>query len=162
MILSIGRKIRLATENMDRRIHNGISAEDAWNQTSIELARCAEAHCRTFIVMRFAESVKNAVSVSKELREVLQHLCELYAVYWVLQRLGDFLQVSTGYKRLIKNFSFLSHIFLFLSTFIVRNSCHFAHSEYFEEVVLNINSEKFKYQGIFNDTIHFFAVFFLG
>ncbi|XP_076175470.1 acyl-coenzyme A oxidase 1 [Ptiloglossa arizonensis] len=88
-------KIRLATENMDRRIHNGISAEDAWNQTSIELARCAEAHCRTFIVMRFAESVKNAVSVSKELREVLQHLCELYAVYWVLQRLGDFLQFSS-------------------------------------------------------------------
>ncbi|XP_043266222.1 probable peroxisomal acyl-coenzyme A oxidase 1 isoform X2 [Colletes gigas] len=88
-------KIRLATENMDRRIRSGVSPEDAWNETSIELARCAEAHCRAFIVMRFAESVKEFVSVSKELREVLQHLCELYAVYWVLQRLGDFLQFSS-------------------------------------------------------------------
>ncbi|XP_076631594.1 acyl-coenzyme A oxidase 1 [Colletes latitarsis] len=88
-------KIRLATENMDRRIRSGVSPEDAWNETSIELARCAEAHCRAFIVMRFVESVKEFVSVSKELREVLQHLCELYAVYWVLQRLGDFLQFSS-------------------------------------------------------------------
>nr|XP_033341565.1 probable peroxisomal acyl-coenzyme A oxidase 1 [Megalopta genalis] len=87
-------KIRLATENMDRRISKGISHEDAWNQTSIELARCAEAHCRAFLVMRFIESVKEITSVSKELRAVLQHLCELYAVYWVLQRLGDFLQFS--------------------------------------------------------------------
>ncbi|XP_053999153.1 probable peroxisomal acyl-coenzyme A oxidase 1 [Hylaeus anthracinus] len=88
-------KIGLATENMDRRIRNGVSPEDAWNQTSIELSRGAEAHCRAFIVMRFAESVKNFVSVSKELRIVLQYLCELYAVYWVLQRLGDFLQFSS-------------------------------------------------------------------
>lgn len=87
-------KIRLATENMDRRIRSGVSHEDAWNQTSIELARCGEAHCRAFLVMRFIESVREITSVSKELRVVMQHLCELYAVYWVLQRLGDFLQFS--------------------------------------------------------------------
>lgn len=33
--------------------------------------------------------------MSKELRAVLQNLCELYAVHWVLQRLGDFLQFSS-------------------------------------------------------------------
>ncbi|XP_078033194.1 acyl-coenzyme A oxidase 1 [Augochlora pura] len=88
-------KIRLAAENMDRRISRGVSPEDAWNETSIELARCAEAHCRAFLVMKFIECVKEITFVSKELRTVLQHMCELYAVYWVLQRLGDFLQFST-------------------------------------------------------------------
>lgn len=88
-------KIRLAAENMDRRIRKGVSPEDAWNQTSIELASCGEAHCRVFLVTRFAEFVKETTSVSKELREVLSQLCEVYAIYWVLQKLGDFLRFSS-------------------------------------------------------------------
>lgn len=87
-------KIRLATENMDRRIRSGTASEDAWNETSIELAHCAESHCRAFLVMRFVENVRGLTSVSKQLREVLMQLCELYSIYWVLQRLGDFLRVS--------------------------------------------------------------------
>ncbi|KAG5309180.1 ACOX1 oxidase, partial [Pseudoatta argentina] len=87
-------KIRLATENMDRRIRSGTSPEDAWNKTSIELAHCAESHCRAFLVMRFVENVRGLTSVSKQLREVLMQLCELYSIYWVLQRLGDFLRFS--------------------------------------------------------------------
>ncbi|CAL1679780.1 unnamed protein product [Lasius platythorax] len=87
-------KIRLATENMDRRIRSGASPEDAWNQTSIELAHCAESHCRAFLVMRFVEAVRGLSNVSKQLREVLMQLCELYSIYWVLQRVGDFLRFS--------------------------------------------------------------------
>jgi len=79
---------------MDRRIRNGVSIEDAWNQTSIELAHCAESHCRAFLVMRFVENVRELTSISKQLHEVLMQLCELYSIYWVLQRLGDFLRVS--------------------------------------------------------------------
>lgn len=71
----------------------GESPEDAWNHTSIELVQAAEAHCRSFLVLRFAEWVKSLTNVSKELHEVLKQLCEMYAVYWVLQRLGDFLRV---------------------------------------------------------------------
>lgn len=82
---------------MDRRIRSGASPEDAWNQTSIELAHCAESHCRAFLVMRFVESVRGLTSVSNSLHEVLMQLCELYLIYWVLQRLGDFLRVSTIY-----------------------------------------------------------------
>lgn len=80
---------------MDRRIRSGESPEDAWNQTSIELAHCAESHCRAFLVMRFVENVRGLTCISKELHEVLMQLCELYSIYWVLQRLGDFLRVST-------------------------------------------------------------------
>jgi hypothetical protein len=39
------RKIKMCAENMDRRIQGGISPEDAWNMTSIELAQCAEVSC---------------------------------------------------------------------------------------------------------------------
>ncbi|XP_034937330.1 probable peroxisomal acyl-coenzyme A oxidase 1 [Chelonus insularis] len=86
-------KIRLATENMDQRIKMGESPEDAWNHTSIELMQAAEAHCRAFIVARYIEWVKK-LTVSHELQQVLQQLCETYAIYWVLQRVGDFLRFS--------------------------------------------------------------------
>ncbi|OAD59251.1 putative peroxisomal acyl-coenzyme A oxidase 1 [Eufriesea mexicana] len=89
--------IGLAVEHMDHRIQNGISPEDAWNQTSIELAYCAEAHCRAFVVKRFVEAVKQ-VSVSQQLRQVLFQLCEFYALYWTLQKRGDFLQFSSMKK----------------------------------------------------------------
>ncbi|EFN76281.1 probable peroxisomal acyl-coenzyme A oxidase 1 [Harpegnathos saltator] len=87
-------KIRLATENLDRRIRSGVSPEDAWNQTSIELAHCAESHCRAFIMTRFVEIARNLTSLSKECHQVFMQLCELYSIYWVLQRLGDFLRFS--------------------------------------------------------------------
>ncbi|XP_074109403.1 acyl-coenzyme A oxidase 1 [Cotesia typhae] len=87
-------KIRTATENIDRRMRKGESPEDAWNHTSIELVQAAEAHCRAFLVLRFAEWIKSLTNISKELHNVLRELCEMYAVYWVLQRLGDFLRFS--------------------------------------------------------------------
>ncbi|CAK9824359.1 Probable peroxisomal acyl-coenzyme A oxidase 1 [Anthophora retusa] len=87
--------IRSATDNMERRIRNGVTPEDAWNQTSIELAYCAEAHCRAFLVKHFAESVRKITSMSPELHQVLSQLCELYAIHWLLQKRGDFLQFSS-------------------------------------------------------------------
>lgn len=76
----------------------GESPEDAWNHTSIELVQAAEAHCRSFLVQRFVEWITSLTTVSRELHEVLKLLCELYAVYWVLQRVGDFLRVSLLYS----------------------------------------------------------------
>lgn len=88
-------KIKIATENMDHKIRRGRSPEDAWNETSIELAQAAESHCRAFIVTRFVTFISNTSGFSKELHKVLMQLCELYCVYWVLQRLGDFLRFSS-------------------------------------------------------------------
>ncbi|XP_011505527.1 PREDICTED: probable peroxisomal acyl-coenzyme A oxidase 1 [Ceratosolen solmsi marchali] len=88
-------KIKQATDNMDRRIHCGLSPEDAWNETSIELAQAAESHCRAFIVLRYVETVKGlSSSISKSLNDVLMQMCELYVIYWILHRLGDFLRFS--------------------------------------------------------------------
>jgi acyl-CoA oxidase len=83
---------------MDRRIRCGLSMEDAWNETSIELAQAAESHCRAFIVLRYVETVKSLSSnISKSLSEVLMQMCELYMIYSVLHRLGDFLRVSLNF-----------------------------------------------------------------
>lgn len=90
----VAGKLRLASDNMDFRINKGIHPEDAWNQTSLELTQCAEAYCRAFVVEKFIEDPQKN-SVSKELHEVLLQMCELYAVYWILQKRGDFLQFSS-------------------------------------------------------------------
>ena len=87
------RKIQLAVENMERRIKTGMSQEDAWNATSIELSQAAESHCRVFVVETFVNGVKGLTFLSKNLQQVLLQLCELYSIYWVLQRVGDFLRV---------------------------------------------------------------------
>ncbi|KAK2584941.1 hypothetical protein KPH14_002534 [Odynerus spinipes] len=88
-------KIRLAAQNVDRKIQMGRLPEDAWNETSIELAQAAESHCRAFIVTRFVAATSEVNNVSNELHKVLMQLCELYCVYWLLQRLGDFLRFSS-------------------------------------------------------------------
>lgn len=80
---------------MERRIRCGMALEDAWNETSIELAQAADSHCRAFIVLRFVEAVRGLSStVSQSLHDVLMQLCELYCVNSVLLRLGDFLRVK--------------------------------------------------------------------
>nr|XP_003708557.1 PREDICTED: probable peroxisomal acyl-coenzyme A oxidase 1 [Megachile rotundata]XP_012153467.1 PREDICTED: probable peroxisomal acyl-coenzyme A oxidase 1 [Megachile rotundata]XP_012153468.1 PREDICTED: probable peroxisomal acyl-coenzyme A oxidase 1 [Megachile rotundata] len=90
----VAGKIRSAAENIHLRISKGVHLEDAWNQTGIELAQCADAYCRAFVVEKFIEGVQKTV-VSKKLHLVLSQLCELYAVYWILQKRGDFLQFSS-------------------------------------------------------------------
>ncbi|XP_051159281.1 probable peroxisomal acyl-coenzyme A oxidase 1 isoform X1 [Leptopilina boulardi] len=87
-------KIQLAVENMERRIKSGMSQEDAWNATSIELSQAAESHCRVFLVETYINGVKRLTSVSKNLHQVLLQICEIYSIYWVLQRVGDFLRFS--------------------------------------------------------------------
>lgn len=74
---------------------SGLSAEDAWNQASVELTKAAESHCRAFLVERYVDTVRNGMNnLNPELRTVMEQLCELYAVYWTLLRSGDFLLVS--------------------------------------------------------------------
>lgn len=86
-------KIKSATENTERRVKGGWAWEDAWNMTSIELSQAAEAHCRAFLVANFHETVEG-LSASPAVKSILRQLAQLYAVHWLLQRTGDFLQFS--------------------------------------------------------------------
>lgn len=80
---------------MERRTRGGMPPEDAWNDTSIELVAAAVAHCRAFMVDKFAYAVARS-PVSDSLKTVLSQLAELYAIYWLLNNKGDFLVVSTS------------------------------------------------------------------
>ncbi|XP_046383473.1 probable peroxisomal acyl-coenzyme A oxidase 1 [Ischnura elegans] len=86
-------KIVLCAQNIERRSQT-MSPEDAWNMTSIELTQCSEAHCRAFLVERFAGTVAEG-NFSVPLKQTMEHLCELYAVFWMLLRLGDFLMFTS-------------------------------------------------------------------
>lgn len=96
-------KIKLATENLEKRQRGGVSYEDAWNMTSIELAQAAEAHCRQFLVIKFFEAVEE-IKTSPEIKTVLRQLVQLYAVHWLLNRVGDFLRVITHQRPLNFNY----------------------------------------------------------
>ncbi|XP_075210147.1 acyl-coenzyme A oxidase 1-like [Lycorma delicatula] len=86
--------IKTACDKIDRLVNTGMSPEDAWNNTSIQLVQSAEAHCRAFKVLTFIEYVREG-KLSQPLRIVLTQLCELYAVYWLLKKLGHFLMYSS-------------------------------------------------------------------
>ncbi|CAG9759255.1 unnamed protein product [Ceutorhynchus assimilis] len=84
-------KIGLANNHINDRIRKGQAAEDAWNNTSIELVEAADIHGRTFIVQTFYETVKR-LDVSPGLRTVLNKLVELYAVTQALKLSGHLLR----------------------------------------------------------------------
>uniref|UniRef100_A0A023FBQ9 Acyl-coenzyme A oxidase n=1 Tax=Triatoma infestans TaxID=30076 RepID=A0A023FBQ9_TRIIF len=85
--------IKDTTEKVYRIVSTGKQQEHVWNSCSNLLVQCAEAHCRTFLVDCFYEEIKT-VNVSPALKKVLTQLCELYAVYHLLKKLGLFLMYS--------------------------------------------------------------------
>nr|CAD7427770.1 unnamed protein product [Timema monikensis] len=102
-------KIKLAATNMERRIRGGMSPEDAWNNTSIELTQCAEAHCRAILVNNFVQTLET-FKVSDSLHLVLTQLCELYAVHWVLQKSGDFLRIRPNAVSIVDSFDICDEV----------------------------------------------------
>ena len=123
--VSVG-KLKTAVENLEKRQNDGIPQEDAWNMSHLELTGCAEvkkkvffivcfspvwkrkiyfllflffqAHCRAFLVSKFYESVEK-LNPSSEVKSVLRQLSELYALYWILEKLGDFLRVRKVWEK---------------------------------------------------------------
>ncbi|XP_050548999.1 probable peroxisomal acyl-coenzyme A oxidase 1 isoform X2 [Daktulosphaira vitifoliae] len=74
-------------------VKSGVQYEDAWNQTSIQLIKASEAHCRAFVINSFLATLEN-VQLSPELKAVLDQLAQLISVHWTLNKLGDFLLFS--------------------------------------------------------------------
>ncbi|XP_013177323.1 PREDICTED: probable peroxisomal acyl-coenzyme A oxidase 1 isoform X1 [Papilio xuthus] len=86
------RKIAHCVIVMTNRVSKGMTFEDAWNMTSVQLVAAAEAHCRVIIMSTFLEEVKEmSRTISPQLKEVLHQLVELYCIYWALEKLSDLL-----------------------------------------------------------------------
>lgn len=91
-------KIRIAYNQIENRKKQGYTSEEASNQTSIELAAAAEAHCRAYLMqVNYEISSKEVNTLSPALKEVIQQLCDLYAVDGCFKSMGDLLRVRFCY-----------------------------------------------------------------
>ncbi|KAL0851514.1 hypothetical protein ABMA28_007305 [Loxostege sticticalis] len=93
-------KISLCVENIERRQKSGMSYEDAWNMTSVQLTSASEAHCRAILLSCYLEeTLKSVKEASPALREVMMQLVDLYIVYWALRCVGDLLRFTSISER---------------------------------------------------------------
>ncbi|RZS03092.1 hypothetical protein BHM03_00033196, partial [Ensete ventricosum] len=87
------RAIRLAV-NCAKNISKFPSQEEGFSELSADLVEVAIAHCQLIIVSKFIDKVKEDIQ-GHGVKELLQILCNVYALSLVHKHLGDF--VSTGY-----------------------------------------------------------------
>ncbi|KAJ2940652.1 hypothetical protein O0L34_g14759 [Tuta absoluta] len=93
-------KIALCVANIEKREKAGMCYEDAWNMTSVQLASASEAHCRAMLLQCYYEETEKLIeTASPALKAVLAQLCDLYVVYWALQRVGDLLRFTSISER---------------------------------------------------------------
>ncbi|KAF9423220.1 hypothetical protein HW555_001289 [Spodoptera exigua] len=87
-------KVQSAVNSIRKYVRRGLAPEDAWNMSSVQLVAASEAHCRAFILSTYKSEVERTAStLSAPLKKVLNHLVELYAIYWALERVGDLLLI---------------------------------------------------------------------
>ncbi|CAL9104623.1 unnamed protein product [Musa textilis] len=87
------RAIRLAV-NCAKNISKFPSQEEGFSELSADLLEVAIAHCQLIIVSKFIDKVKEDIQ-GHGVKELLQILCNVYALSLVHKHLGDF--ISTGY-----------------------------------------------------------------
>jgi len=58
----------------------------------VSLIKAAQAHARYSVVDAFVAGVKEG-NFSTPVRRILSQLCELFLIYWVMERSGDFILV---------------------------------------------------------------------
>uniref|UniRef100_A0A6M2DSR8 Acyl-coenzyme A oxidase n=1 Tax=Xenopsylla cheopis TaxID=163159 RepID=A0A6M2DSR8_XENCH len=86
--------VKQSYKNIEKRKSAGHSPEDAWNLTSLELVKAADAHCRAFVIEKTLSQIQAKMKgLSAPLCKVLIQLAELYAVDWALNHVGDLLRV---------------------------------------------------------------------
>lgn len=87
-------KIALAYKHMEER-KKVCSAEEAANQTGIELVKAAELHCQVFLLQSAIKMLRmSATQVSPALGSVFIDILDLYSVDLALKSLGSLLLVS--------------------------------------------------------------------
>ena len=75
----------------------GMASHDAWNHSAIHLIKAAQAHARYFVADCFVRSIKEG-KFSDPVRSILNQLCELLLIYWLIERSGDFFMVNPKFK----------------------------------------------------------------
>ena len=88
----LNRLVDQATKELERGVKSGLAFHDAWNNSAVSLIKAAQAHARYSVVDAFVAGVKEG-NFSTAVRRILSQLCELFLIYWVMERSGDFILV---------------------------------------------------------------------
>ena len=83
----------LAVAELDRRGKQGEEPHDAVNNSAVHLIKAAQAYARYYIVDSYVRAVTEG-NYSAPVKTVVAQLCELFLIYWLLERTGDFVLVS--------------------------------------------------------------------
>uniref|UniRef100_A0A4W3GYY7 Acyl-coenzyme A oxidase n=1 Tax=Callorhinchus milii TaxID=7868 RepID=A0A4W3GYY7_CALMI len=99
MQLQTARLIKNAGFQLQSLLQSGVEQYVAWDSTSILLAQAAIAHCQYTIVNNFVETMSR-LQHEPEIQQVLQVLCDLYALSGILANAEEFLHdgYMTGHQ----------------------------------------------------------------
>ena len=70
----------------------GMTAVEAWNAYCPDIVRASEAHCFYVMVRSFNQAVLKLENDGNPLSGVLREQCDLFALWWMQERAGDFFQ----------------------------------------------------------------------
>uniref|UniRef100_A0A8D2DD69 Acyl-coenzyme A oxidase n=1 Tax=Sciurus vulgaris TaxID=55149 RepID=A0A8D2DD69_SCIVU len=79
-----------AAHHLQTLTQSGADQQEAWNQTAIIQLQAAKAHCYYFTVKSFTEAL-GKLDKEPAIQQVLQRLCDLFALHSILTNSGDFL-----------------------------------------------------------------------
>lgn len=89
-------KISASVASIRKRMKSGMSFEDGWELSAVQLVQAAEAHCRAVICDTYRKEIlRLTTSSSPNVKVVMDQLTSLYLMHWALERTGDLLRYST-------------------------------------------------------------------
>jgi len=91
------RSARLLVETsreIENKIKQGSSMNEAWNSSLIRMAKVSQAHSLYLLIKNFFDGISSekARSIGLEEAVVLQDLGTLFALFWIEKDIGDFLE----------------------------------------------------------------------
>lgn len=86
------RLVEQALREMESNAQKGMPPHDVWNNSAVSLIKAAQAHARYFVVYAYVTVLKEG-NFSIPVRRILWQLCELFLIYWTMERSGDFILV---------------------------------------------------------------------
>lgn len=84
------RLIEDSVHHLQTLMQSGADQQEAWNQTAAIHLQAAKAHCYYITVKSFTEALEK-LDKEPAIQQVLQRLCDLFALHGILTNSGDFL-----------------------------------------------------------------------
>ncbi|XP_015349976.1 peroxisomal acyl-coenzyme A oxidase 2 [Marmota marmota marmota] len=84
------RLIEDSVHHLQTLTQSGADQQEAWNKTSVMHLQAAKAHCYYITVKSFTDALEK-LDKEPAIQQVLQRLCDLFALHGILTNSGDFL-----------------------------------------------------------------------